>query len=113
MDVGSGAGLFQGYMAAGDVLSFGTYRLVPAQRLLLRGEKTIDVGSRALHILIALAQAVGEVVGAAVTAPLGFGNGWGQVVHQAADGSRSPVKHVVWFPQGRQGAGSSAPTALI
>jgi predicted ATPase/DNA-binding winged helix-turn-helix (wHTH) protein len=50
-------------MAAGDVIWFGPYRLIPAQRLLLRGEETVDVGSRALDILIALAEAAGEVVG--------------------------------------------------
>lgn len=50
-------------MAAGDVISFGPYRLILAQRLLLRDEKRVDVGSRALDILIALAEAAGEVVG--------------------------------------------------
>jgi predicted ATPase/DNA-binding winged helix-turn-helix (wHTH) protein len=50
-------------MAAGDVISFGPYRLIPAERLLLRGEETVDVGSRALDVLIALAEAAGEVVG--------------------------------------------------
>ncbi|PTE10874.1 ATP-binding protein [Mesorhizobium helmanticense] len=50
-------------MASGDVISFGPYRLIPAQRLLLRGEEAVDVGSRALDILIALAEATGEVVG--------------------------------------------------
>jgi predicted ATPase/DNA-binding winged helix-turn-helix (wHTH) protein len=50
-------------MAIGDVLTFGRYRLIPAQRLLLRGEETVEIGSRALDILIALAKAAGEVVG--------------------------------------------------
>jgi predicted ATPase/DNA-binding winged helix-turn-helix (wHTH) protein len=50
-------------MAAGDVISFGPYRLILAQRLLLRGEERVNVGSRALDILIALAEAAGEVVG--------------------------------------------------
>jgi predicted ATPase/DNA-binding winged helix-turn-helix (wHTH) protein len=53
----------RGSMAAGDIISFGPYRLIPAQRLLLRGEETVDVGSRALDILIALAEVAGEVVG--------------------------------------------------
>jgi predicted ATPase/DNA-binding winged helix-turn-helix (wHTH) protein len=53
----------RGSMAAGDVISFGPYRLIPAQRLLLKGEETVEVGSRALDILIALAEAAGEVVG--------------------------------------------------
>lgn len=55
--------LCQGSMAAGDVISFGPYRLILAQRLLLRGEERVDVGSRALDILIALAEAPGDVVG--------------------------------------------------
>lgn len=50
-------------MASGDVISFGPYRLIPAQRLLLRGEEAVDVGSRALDILIALTEAAGEVIG--------------------------------------------------
>jgi hypothetical protein len=50
-------------MASGDVISFGPYRLIPAQRLLLRGEEAVDVGSRALDILIALTEAAGELVG--------------------------------------------------
>jgi DNA-binding winged helix-turn-helix (wHTH) protein len=50
-------------MAIGDVLTFGIYRLIPAQRLLSRGEETVEIGSRALDILIALAEAAGEVVG--------------------------------------------------
>ena len=55
--------LCQGSMAAGDVISFGPYRLIPAERLLLRGGETVDVGSRGLDVLIALAEAAGEVVG--------------------------------------------------
>jgi predicted ATPase/DNA-binding winged helix-turn-helix (wHTH) protein len=50
-------------MAAGDVISFGPYRLIPAERLLLRGGETVDVGSRALDVLIALAEVAGEIVG--------------------------------------------------
>jgi DNA-binding winged helix-turn-helix (wHTH) protein len=50
-------------MDAGDVISFGPYRLIPAERLLLRGEETVDVGSRALDILIVLAESGGKVVG--------------------------------------------------
>jgi predicted ATPase/DNA-binding winged helix-turn-helix (wHTH) protein len=53
----------QGSMAAGDVISFGSYRLIAAERLLLKGEETVDVGSRAFDVLIALAEAAGEVVG--------------------------------------------------
>ena len=50
-------------MTADDVISFGPYRLIPAERLLLRGAETVDVGSRALDVLIALVEAAGEVVG--------------------------------------------------
>ncbi|MGD0505424.1 MAG: winged helix-turn-helix domain-containing protein [Steroidobacteraceae bacterium] len=50
-------------MTVGDVISFGPYRLIAAERLLLKGAETVDVGSRALDILIALAEAAGEVVG--------------------------------------------------
>lgn len=53
----------QGFMVAGNVISFGPYRLMPSERRLLKGEETVDLGSRALDVLIALAQAAGEVVG--------------------------------------------------
>ncbi|MFM0431844.1 winged helix-turn-helix domain-containing protein [Paraburkholderia aspalathi] len=49
-------------MAAMDVISFGPYRLLVAERRLLRGEEAVDIGSRALDVLIALAEAHGEVV---------------------------------------------------
>jgi predicted ATPase/DNA-binding winged helix-turn-helix (wHTH) protein len=44
-------------------LSFGPFRLLPAQRLLLEGDKPVRVGSRALDILIALVERAGQVVG--------------------------------------------------
>jgi TolB-like protein len=44
-------------------ISFGPFRLLPAQRLLLEGEKPVRLGSRALEILIALVEHPGEVVG--------------------------------------------------
>jgi predicted ATPase/DNA-binding winged helix-turn-helix (wHTH) protein len=50
-------------MAASDIISFGPYRLIPAKRLLLKGEEVVDVGNRALDVLIALTEAAGEVVG--------------------------------------------------
>ena len=56
-------GFRQGTMTVGHVLSFGPYRLIPAERLLLNGAETVDVGSRALDILIALTEAAGVVVG--------------------------------------------------
>jgi DNA-binding winged helix-turn-helix (wHTH) protein len=49
-------------MAASDVISFGPYRLIPAERLLLKEGEVVDVGNRALDILIALAETAGEVV---------------------------------------------------
>ena len=49
-------------MAASDVISFGPYRLIPAERPLLKEGEVVDVGNRALDILIALAETAGEVV---------------------------------------------------
>ncbi|MDB5576335.1 MAG: transcriptional regulator [Bradyrhizobium sp.] len=49
-------------MSGGDVISFGLYRLIPEQRLLLKDGEPIHVGSRALDVLIALVEAAGEVV---------------------------------------------------
>jgi DNA-binding winged helix-turn-helix (wHTH) protein len=43
-------------------ISFGPYRLVPAERLLLEGDKPVRLGSRALDILVALVEHRGEVV---------------------------------------------------
>src|ERR1700723_2595758 len=51
-----------GRMAAGDVISFGPYRLIPTARLLLKDEEVVDVGNRALDLLIALVETAGEVV---------------------------------------------------
>jgi predicted ATPase/DNA-binding winged helix-turn-helix (wHTH) protein len=52
-------------MSGRDAILFGSFRLIPAERRLLRGEDTVDVGSRALDVLIALTEAAGEVVGRA------------------------------------------------
>jgi predicted ATPase/DNA-binding winged helix-turn-helix (wHTH) protein len=46
----------------GRVLSFGPFRLLPAQHLLLDSGKPVSLGSRALDILIALAERAGELV---------------------------------------------------
>src|SRR5690348_9621007 len=43
--------------------SFGPFRLMPAQRLLLEGETPVRLGSRALEILTTLVRRAGEVVG--------------------------------------------------
>src|SRR5580704_15596685 len=47
----------------GHAISFGPYRLLAAQRLLLEGDKPVRLGGRAFDILIALVERAGEVVG--------------------------------------------------
>src|ERR1700733_14989338 len=41
---------------------FGSFQLLPAQRLLLSGEEPVRLGSRALDILIVLIERAGELV---------------------------------------------------
>jgi DNA-binding winged helix-turn-helix (wHTH) protein len=48
--------------AAERALTFGPFRLLPAQRLLLEGDKPVRLGSRALDILMALVERAGQVV---------------------------------------------------
>jgi DNA-binding winged helix-turn-helix (wHTH) protein len=43
-------------------ISFGRFRLLPAQFLLLEGDKPVPLGSRAMHILIVLLERPGELV---------------------------------------------------
>jgi DNA-binding winged helix-turn-helix (wHTH) protein len=43
-------------------VSFGSFRLLPAQFLLLEANKPVPLGSRALHILIVLLERPGELV---------------------------------------------------
>ena len=50
-------------MSGGPFISFGSYCLIPAERLLLRGAEAVNIGSRELDVLIALAESAGEVVG--------------------------------------------------
>jgi len=45
------------------VISFGPFRVLPAQRLILEADKPLRLGSRALDLLIALVERPGEVVG--------------------------------------------------
>ena len=45
-----------------EVFAFGSFRLVPAQRVLLEDGKPLRVGSRALHILITLVEHAGETI---------------------------------------------------
>ena len=47
--------------ATGEV-SFGPFRLLPAQFLLLEGDKPVPLGSRALELLIVLLERPGELV---------------------------------------------------
>ena len=50
-------------VASERAISFGPFRLVPTQRLLLEGDNPVRVGSRALDILTALVERPGELVG--------------------------------------------------
>jgi DNA-binding winged helix-turn-helix (wHTH) protein len=43
-------------------ISFGPFRLLPAQFLLLEGDKPVPLGSRALQILVTLLDRAGELV---------------------------------------------------
>jgi predicted ATPase/DNA-binding winged helix-turn-helix (wHTH) protein len=47
----------------GRAISFGPYRLLAAQRLLLEGDRPVRLGGRAFDILTALVERAGEVVG--------------------------------------------------
>lgn len=49
-------------MANSDVTTFGPFRLIPGERLLLKGDAPVPIGSRALDILIALVEEAGEVI---------------------------------------------------
>jgi DNA-binding winged helix-turn-helix (wHTH) protein len=49
--------------AAGCVYTFGLFRLFPSRRLLLEGNRKVQIGSRAFDILTILVQRAGEVVG--------------------------------------------------
>src|SRR5258705_7706649 len=46
----------------GRAISFGPYRLLAVQRLLLEGDQPVRLGSRAFDILTALVERAGEVV---------------------------------------------------
>ena len=46
-----------------QAIAFGPFRLLPAQRTLFENDRPLRLGSRALDILIALADSAGEVVG--------------------------------------------------
>jgi predicted ATPase/DNA-binding winged helix-turn-helix (wHTH) protein len=48
--------------SADSEFSFGSFRLVPAQQLLLDGQEPVPIGARALDILTALVERAGDVV---------------------------------------------------
>jgi DNA-binding winged helix-turn-helix (wHTH) protein len=48
--------------AAPTEISFGPFRLLPAQFLLLEDDKPVPLGSRALQILVALLDRAGELI---------------------------------------------------
>jgi DNA-binding winged helix-turn-helix (wHTH) protein len=48
--------------ASTSEVSFGAFRLLPAQRLLLEGDKPVSLGSRALELLIVLLERPGELL---------------------------------------------------
>ena len=48
--------------ATTNEVSFGLFRLLPAQFLLLEGDNPVPLGSRAMHILIVLLERAGELV---------------------------------------------------
>jgi DNA-binding winged helix-turn-helix (wHTH) protein len=45
-----------------EVFAFGSFRLIPAQRLLFEDGKPVGLGSRALDTLIALVERAGETI---------------------------------------------------
>src|SRR5258708_11629141 len=47
----------------GQAISFGPFRLLTEQRLLLEGDRPVRLGSRAFNILAALVERAGEAVG--------------------------------------------------
>ena len=51
-----------GYSMDGHAISFGPFRLLSAQRLLLEGDTPVRLGSRAFDTLAALVERAGEIV---------------------------------------------------
>jgi DNA-binding winged helix-turn-helix (wHTH) protein len=56
------AGERAGSQAVTTEISFGSFRLLPAQRLLLDGNKPVQLGGRAFDILVALVERPSELV---------------------------------------------------
>jgi predicted ATPase/DNA-binding winged helix-turn-helix (wHTH) protein len=46
----------------GNLISFGPFRLYPAERLLKKGEQTLPLGGRALNLLMALVERAPEII---------------------------------------------------
>ena len=46
----------------GQAVAFGPFRLYPEQRVLLRADKPLSLGSRAREILLVLVERAGEIV---------------------------------------------------
>ena len=46
----------------GEIFAFGSFRLIPAQRMLSEDGKPVRLGSRALDILAALTERAGETI---------------------------------------------------
>jgi DNA-binding winged helix-turn-helix (wHTH) protein len=55
-------GIHQQNISITKAFNFGSFRLLPAQRLLLKDDKVIRLGSRAMDILIALVERPSELV---------------------------------------------------
>jgi len=49
-------------MEGARIFAFGAFRFVPERQLLMRGEETVRIGSRALDLLVALVERPGELV---------------------------------------------------
>jgi DNA-binding winged helix-turn-helix (wHTH) protein len=47
---------------AGQAICFGPFRLLPLQRLLLKGDEQVRLGSRAFDILVALTERPGQLI---------------------------------------------------
>jgi DNA-binding winged helix-turn-helix (wHTH) protein len=52
----------RGFASGENAFLFGSFRLLPKQRLLSSGDEPVRLGSRALDILIALVERAGELV---------------------------------------------------
>src|ERR1700748_454428 len=46
----------------GEIVTFGPFRLIPAERLLMKGDKSVNVGGRAFDLLCTLVRNAGRVM---------------------------------------------------